>query len=81
MGPDELYPWFLRELVDEVAKPLSIIFERSWQSGEAPTDWRRGNTIPFLKREKRKTWGPTGQSSAWQDDGADPPRIHAKVHG
>ena len=36
MGPDEIHPWVLRELVDEVAKPVFIVFERSWQSGEFP---------------------------------------------
>ena len=43
MGPDDVYLWVLRELVDEVAKPLSIKFEKSWQDGEVPTDWKREN--------------------------------------
>ena len=25
MGPDEIHPWVMKEMVDEVAKPLSII--------------------------------------------------------
>ncbi|GAB0187360.1 mitochondrial enolase superfamily member 1 [Grus japonensis] len=38
MGPDEMHPWVLRELVDEVARQLTIIFEKAWQSSEVPTD-------------------------------------------
>jgi len=48
LGPDEVYPWVQRELADQVVKPLTIIPEKSWQSGEVPSDWKRGSITPIF---------------------------------
>ncbi|KAK4825912.1 hypothetical protein QYF61_003407 [Mycteria americana] len=40
MGPDEIHPRVLRELVEVLTKPLSIIYQQSWLTGEVPADWR-----------------------------------------
>ncbi|KFW65693.1 RNA-directed DNA polymerase from mobile element jockey, partial [Pygoscelis adeliae] len=57
MGPDEIHPRVLRQLADEVAKPLSIVLEKSWQSGEVPTDWKSGNITPIFKKGNKEDLG------------------------
>jgi len=47
MGPDQTHPGVPRELADVIAKPLSIISEKSWQSGEVPGDWKKKYCTPF----------------------------------
>ncbi|NXH24775.1 PO11 protein, partial [Myiagra hebetior] len=40
MGPDGIHPRVMRELADELAKLLSIIYHQSWLAGELPDDWK-----------------------------------------
>ncbi|KFW05912.1 hypothetical protein N326_03400, partial [Eurypyga helias] len=63
MGPDEIHPRVLKKTVDEVVKPLYIIFEESWWSGEVPTDWKRGNITPIFKKEDPGNYRPVSLTS------------------
>ncbi|KAK4810736.1 hypothetical protein QYF61_007710 [Mycteria americana] len=50
MGPDEIHPRVLKELAEELTKPLSIIYQQSWLTGEVPADWRLANVTPIFKK-------------------------------
>jgi len=57
MGPDGMHPRVLREQADVIAEPLSIIFERSWRTGEVPEDWRKATVTPIFKKGKKEDPG------------------------
>ncbi|KAK4831679.1 hypothetical protein QYF61_018676 [Mycteria americana] len=50
MRPDEIHPRVLKELADVLTKPLSIIYQQSWLTGEVPVDWRLVNVMPIFKK-------------------------------
>ncbi|KAK6167371.1 hypothetical protein SNE40_021416 [Patella caerulea] len=49
-GPDGLHPKALKELHGTIAKPLTIIFNASLQSGKVPDLWKIGNIIALFKK-------------------------------
>ncbi|TRZ08141.1 hypothetical protein HGM15179_018968 [Zosterops borbonicus] len=50
MGLDGIHPRVMRELADELAKPLSIIYNQSWLTGEVQEDWKLANVTPIHKK-------------------------------
>ncbi|RMB92331.1 hypothetical protein DUI87_31204 [Hirundo rustica rustica] len=57
MGPEGIHPRVMRELADELEKPLSIIYHQSWLTGEVPEDWKLGNVTPIHKKGAKEDLG------------------------
>lgn len=57
VGPDRLHTQVLRELVDTIASPLSVIFQKLWQLGEVLEDWTRANVPPIFKKGMKEYLG------------------------
>ena len=61
-GPDGIRPGVLKELVEEVAAPLSQIFTKSMESGTIPADWKEANVTPIFKKGQNLVLPTTGRS-------------------
>jgi len=49
-GPDGIHPLLLKECSSIVALPLSLIFRKSFETGELPADWRAAHIVPIFKK-------------------------------
>jgi len=54
MGMEGIHPRVLRELAEELAKPLSIIYQQPWLTGEVPDNWRIANVTPIYKKGRKE---------------------------
>ncbi|KFO62940.1 hypothetical protein N302_11279, partial [Corvus brachyrhynchos] len=57
MGPDGIHLRVMRELAEELAKPLSTIYQESWLTGEVPDDWKLANVTPIFKKGRKEDPG------------------------
>ncbi|KAJ7414616.1 RNA-directed DNA polymerase from mobile element jockey-like protein [Willisornis vidua] len=57
MEPDGIHSRVMRELAEELAKPLSIIYQQSWLPGELPDNWKRANVTPIHKKGCKEDLG------------------------
>jgi hypothetical protein len=49
-GPDGLGSLLLKELIDQVTRPLTKIYNSSLSTGDVPADWKRANVTPIYKK-------------------------------
>ncbi|RMC01166.1 hypothetical protein DUI87_22257 [Hirundo rustica rustica] len=66
MGPDGIHTRVMRELAEELAEPLSIIYHQSWLPGEVPDGWKLANVTPIHKKggkEDASNYRPSSPTS------------------
>ena len=49
-GPDRLKPILLKELCEEIAPIIQVIFEHSIQTGKLPAEWCQAQVSPIFKK-------------------------------
>ena len=52
-GPDGIPPRILKELCEQLANPLSVLFNKSLEEGKIPSDWKKADVVPIFKKGTR----------------------------
>ncbi|KAK4825704.1 hypothetical protein QYF61_001527 [Mycteria americana] len=53
----DIHPRVLKELAGVLTKPLSIIYQQSWLTGEIPVGWGLANVTPIYKKGRKEDPG------------------------
>ena len=48
-GPDNIHPRLLKELSNELTKPLALLFKKSLQEALIPQQWKKSHVSPIYK--------------------------------
>jgi len=65
-GDDNMAPRFLKDVSNEIAVPVAMIFRKSLDTGQVPRDWRNANITPLFKhgnRSKTDNYRPVSLTS------------------
>ena len=52
-GPGGLHPIVLQKCAEEISLPMSLIFQKSFHTGQLPTDWKLAVVSPIFKKGKK----------------------------
>ena len=49
-GPDSIKPVVLKQLKIEIAPVICLLFEKTLQTGQLPSDWKKAQICPLFKK-------------------------------
>ena len=54
-GPDNIPPLLLADTAQQLAKPISIIFQKSLEEGTVPDDWKKAIVTPIFNKGSKQS--------------------------
>ena len=60
-GPDSIIPVVLKQLKTDIAPVICLFFEKTLQTGQLPSDWKKAQVCPLFKKATKQnlqTIGP-----------------------